>query len=75
MKSCSLCFLFQMVAQVCVMETEDALWIRMDGTVSAKWAGVAQDVMLSWKWCVAITWITMEVLNIAHVHIFICEFL
>lgn len=50
-----------MVAQVSVMEMEGALLIRMAGTVFVKWAGVAQDVTLLWKWCVQITWTMMEV--------------
>lgn len=49
-----------MAAQVSVMEMAGALLIRMDGTVFVKWAGVAQDVTLSWKWCVEITWTMME---------------
>lgn len=50
-----------MVAQVSVTEMGGALLIRMGGTVFVKWAGVAQDVTLSWKWCVQITWTMMEV--------------
>jgi len=50
-----------MAAQVSVMEMGGALLIRMDGTVFVRWAGVAQDVTLSWKWCVEITWTMMEV--------------
>lgn len=49
-----------MVAQVSVMEMGGALLIRMGGTVFVKWAGVARDVTLSWKWCVQITWTMME---------------
>lgn len=38
----------------------------MDGTVFVKWAGAAQDVTLSWKWCVEITWTMTEVWYIIH---------
>lgn len=43
------------------MEMAGVLLTRTGGTVFVKWAGAAQDVTLSWKWCVGITWTMMEV--------------
>lgn len=52
---------FQMAAQDSALEMDDVPWIKMVGTVCARWVGVGQAAMLSWKCFVEITWTMMEV--------------